>query len=631
MKKLTLTGKLVLLLVLPLAGVAFFGIRGAWGRQVFARNQSRIEESTAVLGQVGNVVHELQRERGCSAVFLNSKGARFASELPQQQREADGEIARLKTLLSRFDAARFGADFENQLRRAMELMSGLAARRDQIRAQSVGVSESTSFYTGIISQLLDVAIVMSHHVDDAVVASRVSCYVSLLQAKECAGLERAALAGAFAANKFSGDAYNHFCKTVAAQETYLRVFESFATADQKRFYDDTVTGPAVERVMQFRRIAIEKAATGGFGADPAECFSAMTDRIDLMKKVENRLAEDFRACAANARLAAWRAFAVDGVVTVLILALTAIFGVWAIRSISGPLKQVIAGLTLGAGQVKMAASQVSASSQSLAQGASEQAASLEETSASLEEMSSMTRRNAENARRANDLARETRATADQGVADMQVMNTAIRAIKESNDDVTQIIQTIDGIAFQTNILALNAAVEAARAGEAGMGFAVVADEVRNLAQRSAVAAKETAAKIEGALRSTMQGVSISGKIAGTLEEIRSKTRQLDELAAAVSNASEEQTRGISQVSKAVTEMDQVTQSSAASAEEGAAAAEQLNSQAENLKDAVADLQRLVGHVSESGAPEFDHSAPGSRPETRALRAPPARRTERTAA
>ena len=142
---------------------------------------------------------------------------------------------------------------------------------------------------------------------------------------------------------------------------------------------------------------------------------------------------------------------------------------------------------------------ITASSQSLAEGASEQAASLEETSASLEEMSSMTRHNAENAQKANELAKQARSAADKGVADMQAMNAAMEAIKNSSDDIAKIIKTIDEIAFQTNILALNAAVEAARAGEAGMGFAVVADEVRNLAQRSAQAAKETAGQIEGAI------------------------------------------------------------------------------------------------------------------------------------
>jgi methyl-accepting chemotaxis protein len=166
----------------------------------------------------------------------------------------------------------------------------------------------------------------------------------------------------------------------------------------------------------------------------------------------------------------------------------------------------------------------------------------------------------------------------------------------SSDETAKIIKTIDEIAFQTNILALNAAVEAARAGEAGMGFAVVADEVRNLAQRSAQAAKETATKIEGSLTRTTQGVEISAKVAASLDEITAKVRQVDELVAEVAGASREQTEGITQINIAVGQMDKVTQSNAANAEESAAAAEELNAQAETMKQSVGELQQLVdGH------------------------------------
>ena len=252
-------------------------------------------------------------------------------------------------------------------------------------------------------------------------------------------------------------------------------------------------------------------------------------------------------------------------------------------------------------EVAASAGHVSTASQSLAEGASEQAASIEETSSSLEELASMTRRNAENSQKANQLSKETRAAADKGLADMEEMNGAMGAIKASSDDIAKIIRTIDEIAFQTNILALNAAVEAARAGEAGMGFAVVADEVRNLAQRSAQAAKETAAKIEGAISKTDQGVRLSKKVSETLKDIALKSRQVDELAAEAAGASAEQTQGITQINTAVGQMDKVTQNNAASAEESAAAAAELNSQTEVMNQSVAELLELVGGQHESVA------------------------------
>ncbi len=276
-----------------------------------------------------------------------------------------------------------------------------------------------------------------------------------------------------------------------------------------------------------------------------------------------------------------------------------------IRAIVKVLSAVADSLQAGALQTTAAAGQVSSASQQLAEGSTEQAASLEETSASLEEISSMTKRNAENAQRAKDLAGSARQAADTGVADMNAMKTAMSDIKSSSDDIAKIIKTIDEIAFQTNILALNAAVEAARAGEAGAGFAVVADEVRNLAQRAAQAAKETAGKIEGAITKTAQGVQISQKVGTSLEEIVTRSRQVDELVVEIATASTEQNQGIGQVTQAVSQMDQVTQKNAANAEESASAAEELNAQAIAMQENVGQLLALAGRA------EAQQTAPAS--------------------
>jgi len=289
--------------------------------------------------------------------------------------------------------------------------------------------------------------------------------------------------------------------------------------------------------------------------------------------------------------------------------------IWLARSITRPIQNLGTNLTDAAGMVEQTSHRMVSSSQSLAEGASEQAASLEETSSSLEEMASMTKRNSENSQKANELAKQARTAADKGVGDMQSMSSAMEAIKISSDDIAKIIKTIDEIAFQTNILALNAAVEAARAGEAGMGFAVVADEVRNLAQRSAQAAKETAGKIEGAIAKTAQGVDISSKVSLTLNEIVTKVRQVDELVAEVAGASREQTQGITQINTAVGQMDKVTQSNAANAEESAAAAEELNAQATTMKESVSELLRLVGGNGHASVTRTD-ATPSRARETR---------------
>jgi hypothetical protein len=266
---------------------------------------------------------------------------------------------------------------------------------------------------------------------------------------------------------------------------------------------------------------------------------------------------------------------------------------WYVRRVSRRLARLAETLGDGASQVASASGQVSASSQSLAQGASEQAASLEETTSALEEMGSMTRRNAETAAQANALSSTAKGAAELGERSVERMGSAINQIERSAGETAKIIKVIDEIAFQTNLLALNAAVEAARAGEAGKGFAVVAEEVRNLARRSAEAAKNTEAMIQESVQTARNGVTISGEVSKTFDQIREGVSKVSDLIAEITEASREQSQGIGQVNTAMSQMDKVTQSSAANAEESAAASEELNSQAEQLRSVVDELLEIV--------------------------------------
>ncbi|MFH1216615.1 MAG: methyl-accepting chemotaxis protein [Pseudomonadota bacterium] len=263
------------------------------------------------------------------------------------------------------------------------------------------------------------------------------------------------------------------------------------------------------------------------------------------------------------------------------------------RYVVKPVEHVAAGLTAGANEVTDASLQLESSGQLLAAGAASQAASLEETTAALDELVAMTRKNSENSRHGDDLMREAQQVVKQANLSMERQTKAMGAISRSSEETSKIIKTIDEIAFQTNLLALNAAVEAARAGEAGAGFAVVAEEVRNLAMRAAAAAKDTEKLIEGIVKQVHEGEEIVQQTNKEFGHMSEKIAKVATLVSEIAEASKEQAIGFGQVSTSMTEIDRVTQDTAANAEESASAATEMHAQAVNLVNLAVELLALV--------------------------------------
>lgn len=307
-----------------------------------------------------------------------------------------------------------------------------------------------------------------------------------------------------------------------------------------------------------------------------------------------------------------------------------------LRNINKAVSETIATLFDTANQVASAAQQVAASSQSLSEAATQQGASLEETSAAVEEMNSMVGRNAESARESSEVADKGVKSAHKGqdvvdrmMSSMQEINVANQSVMRqtdlSNAQLTEIVsliheignktKVINEIVFQTKLLSFNASVEAARAGEHGKGFAVVAEEVGNLARMSGSAAKDITELLEGSITKVQaivansksqiekiindntQKVDLGTRIARecrvVLEDISKGILDVSQMTQSISGASDEQARGISEINKAITQLDQVTQVNAASAEEAASASEELSAQAEHMKLAVSRLVQVI--------------------------------------
>lgn len=287
-----------------------------------------------------------------------------------------------------------------------------------------------------------------------------------------------------------------------------------------------------------------------------------------------------------------RTEALNWLLLVVLLA-TALGAWWVTDRMLATLKAIGQSFTDGAQAVLSAAAQVSSSSQSLARQSSEQAASLEQTSASSEEINSMARRNSENSQTTAQIAGSSGRRFLELTGALDEMVAGMGQINESSHKISKIIKVIDEIAFQTNILALNAAVEAARAGEAGMGFAVVADEVRNLAHRSAQAAKDTSQLIEESIARSDNGKLKVDQVAESIRSIGAEAGKAKELADEVNLGSQEQLRGIEEISKAIARMEQSTQATAATAEQGSAASQELKAQSASLREAAVKLSEML--------------------------------------
>ena len=236
--------------------------------------------------------------------------------------------------------------------------------------------------------------------------------------------------------------------------------------------------------------------------------------------------------------------------------------------------------------IDVASREIAAGNSDLSNRTEQQAASLEETAASMEELTGTVKQNAENATQANQLAVGASDVAVKGGVIVKQAVVTMNEISSSSKKIADIIGIIDGIAFQTNILALNAAVEAARAGEQGRGFAVVASEVRSLAQRSATAAREIKALIDESVSKIVSGVRLVDEAGITMDEVVTSIRHVTVIMGEITAASREQSTGIEQVNRAITQMDEATQQNAALVEEAAAAAESMEEQAQHLAQTV---------------------------------------------
>ncbi|MBT4519277.1 MAG: methyl-accepting chemotaxis protein [Halieaceae bacterium] len=616
--------KIILMLLAPILGLLYF-VQVNLSQNLQRSNELESLSGLATLGtKISALVHETQKERGMTAGFLNSKGAKFANELPKQRGSTDGKREELRSFLETFDDKSYGQSFSSQLNRALNPLNEIDAKRADISRHSIAAGEAIGFYTNFNAGALSIIGLLPTMSSEGAISTQTAAYFSFLLGKERAGIERAVLTGTFAAGSFGAGAYNKFIRLVSEQNSYNGLYLTLAAPEMKSSFDKKMSQPVVFEVENMR----EQARNQDFNVEADTWFRKITEKINLLKAMEDELSTELIETATHMNEESVVELYTSLIVTLIAFAAALIMAWMTLRDLIGSLggepeeiRQVASTIAAGdlssqysgaervgifaamvemqqqlinvvekiqtnSNQISSSAAQVSETASALSSATSEQAASVEQTSASIEEMGASISQNSDNSQATDKIATESASAATEGG---QAVGETVQAMSQ----IAEKISIIEDIAYQTNMLALNAAIEAARAGEHGKGFAVVAAEVRKLAERSQVAAAEI---------STLTGdsVKVAEKAGTLLDKMVPDINRTAELVQEISAASEEQSTGVSQINDAMQNLDKVTQQNAAGSEELAATAESMQSLSANLQDAVSFF-RLASDSSSSGS------------------------------
>ena len=616
--------KLIIALQPLLLALCWFAGSGIWTRIETERQMENIAQLTALARSAGNVVHELQKERGMSVGFLGAEGKTFKDELNAQRALTDREIEVFVDSLS--DTALQAGDVTTSVAAFKKNILSLATLRKKVTQLGLPASEVVKFYTNVIADVLNFVGRLGTLTDSGDMANSFAAYYNLLNLKEQAGIERALLANIFSSGHFADGQLHQLSDVVSKQNVWLAQSLRLSPPEQAAMLNSRLQSTDATQALSLREAAFSHAANGGFDVDPTVWFKVQTQRIEVMRQIENVAANLLWESAIKLAQDARKNWQIYMAVSLLaLLASLAFAGAIAlnmhrqfsdtlnkIAGMNGDLTQrlatpgkdelsslnrayntmleniqhIVQEIKQGSLVLYDASSSITAGNQDLAQRTDEQAASIVEAVASMEQLSTTITQTADNAREAELLTIRLEKEVRQASNVASAANQSMGDIRSSSEKISTIVTSIDDISFQTNLLALNAAVEAARAGEMGRGFAVVASEVRNLSQRCAKEANQIRELVAQNMVKISEGVERVTASATALKAAADNTTSMKQYIGDIARVATEQSQGVSQINLALRPMEQVTQQNAALVSQAANDSQRLDNLSVTMRDLV---------------------------------------------